>query len=347
MKIIIEEEFALVNKTGIGNYTLNVMKALDCLNINWECYDKKFFIKYMKHPYLKNILYMLWLNSVFLLKLIREKEAIILLSTNHFLPFIKLKKCKYYVVIHDIRLFKYPNEVSKIGGFLFRKRVLSAIRNADKIITVSETVKKEIIEYFNYPEDKIKVLYNTTSIKQQDNQNILERYNIKNKNYILSVSSLNKNKNICSLIEAFEKISKKNSNIKLVLVGNKGNAKNLITNNQNIVFTGFISDEELAALYSKALLYCSPSLSEGFGIPNIEAQMLGIPVLCSNIPVYKEICLNSAEFCETSSESIAQKLDFLINNKERLQELSEAGLINVKRFSSDKILNRLREIINE
>lgn len=349
-KVIIEDEYALINKTGIGRYTQNLMQILNDKNVKYKNFDKSFLKIFYSNPYLKQLSYLIWFNLFVPLYLLFQEKGTILLSTNFFLPFIKLKKIKYITVIHDIRLFKTPNEVSFLGGYLFRLRTRHALKIADSVIAVSETVKQEIINTFHYSKDKIFVVYNTIRAPRFENldkaKEILNKYNLQPKKYILSISTLNKHKNIDSLIKAFENISPKFTDIKLVLIGGSGNARNIETNNKNIIFTGYLQDEFLPFMYSNAMLYCSPSISEGFGIPNIEAQTMGTPVLCSNILVYKETMNDSAEFCNTDVESIAQKLEYLISHPKRLEELTLLGKENVKRFSIKKISEQLLMILN-
>ena len=90
-----------------------------------------------------------------------------------------------------------------------------------------------------------------------------------------------------------------------------------------------------------------PSLYEGFGIPQIEAQYCGCPLLCSNIPVFHEVSENGAEYCEPNSNDIADKMEYLINNPERREELVELGYENLKRFSTERIAEQLTEVIND
>lgn len=349
--IIVEEECALLNKTGIGQYTIIVEKALNELNLNYKNFSKNFLKIFSFNSYIKNFAYIFWYNFIFIFKLLMIKGEVLLISTNFFLPFIKLKKCKYITVIHDIRLFLYPNQATKIGRALFLSRFYNAIKKADIIITVSETVKKELLQYFNINSDKIKVVYNSISsnfINFKVNKSLINKYNLSEKKYILSVATLNQNKNIPALIKAFESISNKYPELKLVLVGGMGNEyREKLTKHPNIIFTGYIPDEDLPSLYKNALLYVFPSLYEGFGIPLIEAQYSKCPVLCSDIPVFREVARDGAEFCNTDSKSIAKKLEFLINNKQRREELISLGQQNVKRFSIENITNQLLNVINE
>lgn len=343
MKIIIEEECELINKTGIGRYTEMLFAAFKNTGIEYENYPKTFMRYFVKNPYLRVIMYSLWYNIIFTFKLFLRKEKLLLIASNFYLPVLKLKNVIYVPVIHDLRLFIYPDTAGRLGGSVFRLRTKNALRNADYIITVSNTVKQEIVKLFNFPEEKIFTVYNAAAeIKNNDTD--IKKYGIEKNKYIFSVSSLNRHKNIKSLIEAFELISPDYPDIKLVLAGKRGNDtfKNCTS---NIIFTGYIGDNELYSLYSNALLYCSPSLYEGFGIPNIEAQSLGAPILCSDIPVYRETMQDSAEFSAPDALSIAEKLKYLINNPQRLKELSTKGYENIKRFDMHKVTEQLNGIL--
>ena len=128
-------------------------------------------------------------------------------------------------------------------------------------------------------------------------------------------------------------------------MGNEQREK--LTKHTNIIFTGYVKDDELPTLYKNALLYVYPSLYEGFGIPLIEAQYSGCPVLCSDIPVFKEIGANSVMYCKPTAEGITRGLQDLINNIGRLQELSQLGKKNVERFTIEKITNQVEVILNE
>lgn len=345
--IILENSGEIIcSNTGIARYTALLFNVLSDNGYTCKKFSKSFLQYLSFNKFIVNITYIIWFNTVFVFRLLLMPKNSILISTNHFLPLIKLPLKKYVVVIHDIRLFKYNNQASKVGRWLFVTRVKNALKKADILIAVSETVKNEIIDYFNYPENKIKVVYNSTDIKYLQDSSIINKFKLNPKQYILSVSAINIHKNLKSLINAFNKISAKYPNLKLVLAGEKGNADLDFCKNNNIIYTEYIKDTDLLTLYKNALFYCSPSLYEGFGIPNIEAQNLGLPVLCSNIPVYKEIMQESAEFCEPNVDSIAEKIDYLINNPSRRDELVKLGYQNIKRFSSDVIKKQLENVLN-
>ena len=241
------------------------------------------------------------------------------------------------------------SKLSEINNKLLN---FSILNNADRILTVSNTVKKEIDKYYSYPEEKIFVVYNTFSLNKNiliDETSILNKFNILNENYVLSVSSMNPNKNLKSLIDSFNIINKSHPNLKLVLIGGKTSSiekLKKLTANSNIIFTGYINDEELKVLYKNAKLYAFPSIYEGFGIPIIDAQLFEIPVLCSDIPVFREVAQNSVEYFQPDSESIANKICSLISSNDRCQELINFGVQNIKRFTLKQIYIQLKEILN-
>lgn len=339
--IYINISFELINKTGIGFYIYTLLSCLKNNKIKLLNLNLPIIFKY------KYIWQFLWLNTFIFLKTLISKPNIFI-SPAFIMPFFTRKKTKYITVIHDLAHLR-ENEMTKYSRFIFDLSTNIAIKKADTIVTVSETIKNELIQTFNIDKNRIKVVYNSIGehfLNSKNNPEILEKYNISQQKYILSVATLNRRKNIPELIKAFESITDKYPDLKLVLVGGMGNEKReLLTKHPNVIFTGYIPDENLPSLYKNALLYVFPSLYEGFGIPLIEAQYSNCPVLCSDIPVFQEVAGNGAEFCIPDSNGIAAKLEYLINNGQRRQELISLGKENVKRFSIEKIARQLSDVL--
>lgn len=348
-KIIIEDGLSLYNKTGVGQYTQNICNLLTEMGYD-VCIKQKPFLEKLKNSFIKRILYILWLNFIFPFYTFFN-DANIIIFTNTLTPFYRLPNKKYYPVLHDLWIYKYPETATK-SQKLYVKFVISSIKkNFEKIITVSDTVKKEIIDFLHCSEDKVCIVYNYFSFgevpiisqNEQEQLNILNKFGIESKKYILSVATLNKRKNIQMLIDAYNQINTKN---KLVLVGASNNAKFNNTNN-NIIFTGYISDDELKILYKYSLLYVFPSIYEGFGIPIIDAQSFGVPVLCSNIPVFREIAGNGAIYFNLSIKDITDSINATLSSDINFENIINNGFKNVKRFASEKIKTSLREIFND
>ena len=345
LKIIwIDTSMYLLKKTGIGMYILMLIDCFERLKVNYKCVELKLSEKVGKKP----LLVLIWHNTILFLKTFFIRPNIIIFPCC-LMPFMQIRGVKYVTVIHD--LCSFNDYMNKGIAILHRYGIKTAAKKADIIVTVSDSTKQDLIKLLNINPNKIKVIYNTVPkhfINSKDNLSLLTKYNIESHKYILSVATLNIHKNIPELIKAFEQISDKYPNIKLVLVGGMGNEqREKLTKHTNIIFTGYVKDDELPTLYKNALLYVYPSLYEGFGIPLIEAQYSGCPVLCSDIPVFKEIGANSVMYCKPTAEGITRGLQDLINNIGRLQELSQLGKKNVERFTIEKITNQVEVILNE
>ena len=209
-------------------------------------------------------------------------------------PFVKGKKV---VTIHDMAFRVFPETVRKKTLFFLKAIIKRSIHRADHIITVSEFSKQEIIRFYEVPQDKISVVPNGVDFKKfypekdkQKIENIKRKYNIFGE-YFLYLGTLEPRKNLVRLIEAYAKARKENQNFPcLVLAGGKGwmyteifqkveelNLKN------NIVFTGYIEDNDVPTLMSGAIAFCFLSLYEGFGMPVIEAMACGLPIISSDL----------------------------------------------------------------
>lgn len=343
--IYVDISFELKNKTGIGAYILTLIKALDVAGLNYKNLELKLPAK----TKFKFVFLQLWLNT-YLLFCAHKKQIDTIIFPNFSMPYFLRKQTKYIPVIHDLCAYRL-NEMRPYSVKIFQMATLNSIKKATTIITVSETVKKEIIEKFNVEPNRVKVVYNSVGehfINSVIKDDILEKYNIQKNKYLLSVATLNKRKNISELIKAFVSISAKYPDLKLVLVGGMGNEqREKLAKHENIIFTGYIPDEELPTLYKNAMFYVFPSVYEGFGIPLIEAQYSNCPVLCSDIPVFNEVAQNSAEFSATNAAGIAEKIEYLINNPARREEMIELGKENVKRFAIEKIAEQLKEVLGE
>lgn len=347
-KIIIEDGLSVSQNKGVGQYTLGMYEILKSLNFD-VIMDRKIFLEKIQNAIIRRIFYLIWLNTVFILKLLFTKNVEYILYTSTLVPIIKLPHIKYISVLHDILSTVHPECRTPIQNFHANLATLSATKFADKIITVSNFSKQEIIKYFKVTPQLISVVNSSYSTNLPDEksakQNILKDLGLKHKSYILSVATTNKHKNTQVLIEAFYKIADIYPDIKLVLVGQTGNY-NLNINHKNIIFTGFVTNENLVELYKNALIYAFPSLYEGFGTPNVDAQRFKLPVICSDIPVFREICKNnSAYFSAPTVKGFSEGLKELLNSEELRISLINKGIENYKLYSLENIKEQLKEAL--
>ncbi|HGJ65372.1 TPA: glycosyltransferase family 1 protein, partial [bacterium] len=123
---------------------------------------------------------------------------------------------------------------------------------------------------------------------------------------------------------------------------------NLAKKNQNIKYLGRVDDDKLIELYSNAVCFVYPSLYEGFGIPPLEAQACGCPIVISDIPVFKEVYANSALFFNPyDPEDMAKKIENIIDSSNMRKELIQKGFKNVKKYTWENSARQFFNILNK
>jgi len=289
----------------------------------------------------------LWMQIVLPFKL--KKNNVDIIFCPAFLGPI-LSHCPIIVAIHDMSFIRYPQTLDRL--FLLYVKILLPLikRKADVILTISEFSKTEIIKLLKVPKEKIKVIYEGCDEKFKVINDEVRIIKVKNKyslfqQFILNVGTLEPRKNIISLITAFNSLKKKQLiEHKLVLCGPKGwhykdifkKTKELKLENE-IIFLGFIPEEDLPFLYNVAQVFVYPSLYEGFGLPVLEAMSCGCPVITSNVSSLPEIVGNSAILVDPlNTEELEQAILKVIKNEDLRKDLIKKGINRSKMFSWEK-----------
>lgn len=224
-------------------------------------------------------------------------------------------KAKTILTIHDLSVLKLPKIFSEKEMAQERTKLSLMLSYVDQVIAVSQSTKNDLIELFNYSEEKIKVIYHGLDERflkkraKKEIDSVKEKYHIKN-NYLFFLSPLENRKNVCRIVQSFDllkaeikknpqkftPILKDDKDIKLVLAGKPGSAQNKIKNkikcsaNKNdIIVANYVKSDDLGALFAGAKVFVFPSLYEGFGLPIIEAMSADVPVITSNISSMPEI----------------------------------------------------------
>jgi len=256
------------------------------------------------------------------------------------------------VTHHDVTYKRYPNSFSKKFRLVYGILVPMMLKNAKHLITVSEFSKSEINSVYNYPLTKTTVVYNAVSEDFTEGVVTEESLSdVSDEKYLLAVSSPNYHKNFHGMMSAFSQLQ--NNNIKLKIIGKAGSAfsnqQQLSDNstNPNIEFMGRVDDEKLIQLYQKAHAFIFPSFYEGFGIPPLEAQACGCPVIASNTASMPEVLGSSVLYFNPESLlEIKNAMEEIISNNSLRDELKIKGSNNCKRFSWVESATKVNNIIN-
>lgn len=253
------------------------------------------------------------------------------------------------VTVLDLSFHHHPEWFSKKFSYLYNFIIPKVAINSRRVVTISEYSRKDISKTFNIPIDKIDLIYpNIPSIFLNNNHKVEE--NVYG-HYILAVSSLDPRKNFASLISAFKEA--KFADTKLLIVGLEhkvfanNNLRDLIKDDPSIIFTGYVTDQELIKLYKNARLFAYPSLFEGFGIPPLEAMACECPTVVSNKTSLPEVCGDASEYVDPYSiESIREGMEKVLYDEDVRKELKQRGLDRVDYFKSQMSAQLMANVIN-
>lgn len=365
MKVAINSLVIDEKKTGVGNYAYNLVSTLlqQDVNIGYNIdvfAQKNFWQKNQKQNLNQNInikvskslksnyCRILYEQLILPIKYIYGQYDIIHLL-DYQSPFLHLNK-NYIISIHDLSFFLFTNTFSKGQRIYKQVNTNYGLKNAKGIITISKSTKEDILTIFPYiDERKIEIIplaVNSIFKRKIYEDEIIEtkqRFNI-NGEYILFVGTLEPRKNIFTIINSFRKILYYYPNIKLVIVGKKGwlyqEILKKVRNERlqgNVIFTDYVKDEYLPALYKGAKAFLFPSLYEGFGIPVLEAMTVGCPVITSNLSSLPEVAGNAGILINPlDEEEIADSILILLNNEDKRKELIINGKKRAESFSWEK-----------
>jgi glycosyltransferase involved in cell wall biosynthesis len=294
----------------------------------------------------------LWEQVSLPLFLKKQKKQSLLINLTNTAP---LSYPNQVVSIMDMTTFIEPAWFNKKFAYYYQWLVPKIVKKSRVVFTISENSKRDIVKFTGIKEDKIKVLYCGISeiflYPSKHRSDILERLGLKHQEYLMAVSSLDPRKNFKKLIESFFET---NIEIPLVIVGSKGkvfgDAGISNYDSSRIIFTGYISDEDLKQLYKSSLCFVYPSLYEGFGIPPLEAMASGCATIVANTSSLPEVCSDASLYVDPyDSQSIASAIKNIIYDESLRSSLVMKGFENVKRFSWEltaaKALKEIQEVI--
>ena len=253
------------------------------------------------------------------------------------------------VTVHDLAFLAYPE-----AFHIAKRRYLTAmtrlsVRRARHIIAVSAHTRDDLVYHFGVRPERITVIPNAADKRYRpaDTANDIARFKAANNlpdRFILFVGTLEPRKNLRRLIEAFALLSSDDPCVKLVIVGASGwltsdlapfvQSRGL---SDRIIFTGYVSDDDLPRWYQAATVFCYPSLYEGFGLPVLEAMACGVPVVTSRTSSLPEVAGDAALLIDpTDVRGLANTLQSILADDARRQAMSEAGIARSHAYSWER-----------
>lgn len=289
-------------------------------------------------------------DEVFMPAQVRKKAYDIFHLPQNGLGLPKEKYCSYIATVHDLIPYVMPDTCGKSYLDKFTEEMPYIIESCDKIITVSEYSKQDIIRYLGVPPEKIEVIYLAADSRfrkmQKDNawDFLKKEYNYSN-DYILYLGGFSPRKNVDGLLEAYKRIYEELPGYyELVLLGaSKDNHYELKKKTEDmglrdrVVFAGYVPYEHLPYFYNCASLFVYPSLYEGFGLPPLEAMTCGTPTITTNVTSIPEVVQEGAVMINPYDiGELADKMYELLSDLELREQLTEKALRRAYNFSWKK-----------
>ena len=351
MRIYFNGRFLTQHITGVQRYAIEIIKAWDQICSNTKTEDEYVLLTpqkvehnlHLKSIETKKVGYLhghLW-EQIELPFYTRDGFLINLCNCA---PILKKNQT---VTIHDAAIFACPDGFSFLFRLWYRIMFFCLSARLPIFFTVSEFSKKELSTYLGIPLERIHVTYNGVEhIKKNISEDTFQRIGLKNNNYILAVGSVNPNKNFSLIL----KIAKRMPELHFLIAGG-GNStvfqKKRMSVPDNVKFLGYVTDEELFALYAHASCFLFPSLYEGFGIPPLEAMTFGCPVVASNSASMPEICRDAAIYCDPDSpEEWGRAIRSLLKENSKVRDLLKKNVdVVTSQYSWAVSAKRMLEII--
>lgn len=273
---------------------------------------------------------------------------------SHEIPMgLKSTKIRSVVTIHDLIFKSQPHLFPFVDRQIYDFKFRYSCQNADRIIAISESTKRDIIKYYKVAPEKIEVIYQTCheqfkqEVTEEKKAEVQLKYNLPNE-YLLYVGALIERKNLLGLIQAMEMLPD-SLGVPLVVIGNgekyKAKVKEYLVGKdieKNILFLDDFSFLDLAAIYHKALALCYPSFYEGFGIPIIESLFCKTPVLTSRTSSLPEAGGSGAIYVDPRHrESISNALEKILDDDTYGEQMAIEGYAHVQQFRSEPLAEQI------
>jgi len=287
-----------------------------------------------------------------------RREGVTLFHAPHYvLP--PLVACRSAVTIHDCIHLMFPQYLPNRFAHQYARASISlAAHRATRVMTVSESSKRDILRFVDAPAEKIDVIYNAYDerfgIEPREDEivRVRERYQLHDE-FVLYAGNVKPHKNLERLIQAFDLVRRRGlGHLKLVLIGDEISKYAALRRavhrhqlHQYVRFLGYLPEATLAVMYRLAGVFVFPSLYEGFGLPPLEAMASGTPVVTSNVSSLPEVAGDAAMLVDPyEPEAIADGIFRVLTDETVRRTLRDRGLARARQFSWEASVRRVRDI---
>lgn len=363
MNIGFEAKRVFHNKTGLGNYSRDLVRVLATyfpenhyFLYNPKKYKKTLFVSNNTNVFEKNPISKfnkkfknIWRQKSVVKDLVKDDVKIFHGLSGELPSGLEKKGIKSVVTIHDLIFVRYPNLYSFFDRNIHYYKFKKAAQRANLVLAISEQTKKDIISYLHIDSNKIRVVYQgcqdvfKKEYSDSEKQLVVEKFNLP-ETFVLNVGTIEERKNALTIVKAI-----KNLDVHLVLIGKQTDytqkIHQFISENQlekRVHFLKGLSSEELAITYQLASVFVYPSIFEGFGIPIIEALYSKTPVITNKNGVFSEAAGPNSLYIEPFDvQDLATKISKVLTDSSMSTKMKAEGLKFVQQFNDDVIASNI------
>lgn len=367
MKIGFDAKRAFFNRTGLGNYSRTLIRIVAAMGKEHaltlytprgpflsESNDLHAFKNVVvRTPSMPGRLLPSFWRTFLMARDVKKDGMDLFHGLSHELPSgIEKTKVPSIVTIHDLIFLKHPDYYPAVDRYIYDRKVRHALRATDRVVAITEETKQDLAEYYKVPLERMEVVYQSCNplfaVQGDAETDKLTRKRIGLPDeYLLYVGTVNERKNLLSLIKALPLM--KSLSLPLVAVGNGGAYRKKVIEHtvaaglmDRVWFVDHVENADLPSVYRGAACFIYPSLSEGFGIPIIEAIFSKVPVVTSDRMSLHEAGGPGCVYMDPLDPgAIAHAVEEALGDAFERRKRIEAGLQYVQRFTEEKVGARL------
>ena len=368
MRVAFNAQLIGDSNSGVENYMLYLLAQMDALlgqsdhsidvfvRGNQHCNWNHLNVERIGGPRRSRLCRIGWEQFILPMKL--SKEYDLTHAPGYIAPL--MSNIPVVLTVHDLIALQHPRLCSRANALYYRLTLPESIMKAARIIVPSGWVKSALLRRFNRLGEKVTVIYEGVNDRFRTRADdrlmarLIRQYQLTDR-FLLYVGNIEPKKNLPLLLSVFDRLKSRYRSLKLVICGRIGwksrrfwKAMKSLTNKKEVILTGYLSDEAVHALYCLAEVFVFPSLTEGFGVPPLEAMACGTPVVTTNCGAVAEVVGAAAMMVPPTDDHELEKALVRVLDSEKLRmELKEKGLAQSAKYSWGQAARKTLRVYEE